>query len=162
MTSVSCPLCGKYTSITSFDPGSLDDDIYAVSFRGLGRGRGFKVTEKRSLLDSLESEETVSAIADRTLQIAKFLRDEGTISDKEIIKAVGLNSLLTSEKLAENLVSKIGEVLDEDPDDWDIEDEYRDDGDQKEEVKINIVFQKLDYGITKLLAEYEALRESSS
>ncbi len=49
-------MCGKTTSIRNFDPESFEDDIYLVRFRGLGRGKGFEIAAKESLLDGLEPE----------------------------------------------------------------------------------------------------------
>lgn len=46
-----CPLCGKHTPDTAFDPSDFEDDIYGVEVTGLGRGRGFAVTQRISLLD---------------------------------------------------------------------------------------------------------------
>jgi len=92
LISVVCPLCGKHTPIGSFSP-SEDDDIKAVSVRGLGRGRGFEVTGKESLLDSPEHEDTVSQISNRVLEIVSFLRDREMISDEDIIEALELDSL---------------------------------------------------------------------
>jgi hypothetical protein len=51
MSQFQCPLCGKYNSYARFDPSDFDDDIFGVDFEGLGRGRGFRVSARYSLLE---------------------------------------------------------------------------------------------------------------
>ena len=51
MSQLACPLCGKYTSLSRFDPSGFESDIYAVDMIGLGRGRGFAVGPSFSVLD---------------------------------------------------------------------------------------------------------------
>jgi hypothetical protein len=51
MSQFQCPLCGKYNSYARFDPNDFDDDIFGVDFEGLGRGKGFRVSARCSLLD---------------------------------------------------------------------------------------------------------------
>jgi len=57
-------MCGKTTNIRNFDPESFEDDIYLVRFRGLGRGRGFEIASKESLLEGLDPE-LLDKISDR-------------------------------------------------------------------------------------------------
>jgi chromosome segregation ATPase len=51
MVQLICPLCGKFTSIRYFDPGSFENDVLGVDTVGLGRGLGTRVVAKFSLLD---------------------------------------------------------------------------------------------------------------
>ena len=50
MSQLACPLCGRFVSLNGFDPSNFESDIYAVNRTGLGRGRGFAVSESFSVL----------------------------------------------------------------------------------------------------------------
>lgn len=62
-----CPLCGRTVAIRSFDPSNFDDDVIGIRFVGLGRGRGFEVAAKGSLLDS--EAPVLDKIADRVAEV---------------------------------------------------------------------------------------------
>lgn len=64
-----CPLCGRHVPEQVFDPFSMDDDIYAVEVRGLGRGMGFKVTGQHSVLDEPEITGAISIRCQKILQM---------------------------------------------------------------------------------------------
>jgi hypothetical protein len=51
MSHIECPLCGLFPSKNKFTSKVFANDIYALSFKGLGRARGFAPTEKHSILD---------------------------------------------------------------------------------------------------------------
>ena len=53
MSQLACPLCGRFVSLSRFDPSGFDNDIYAVNMVGLGRGKGFAVGPSFSVLDDL-------------------------------------------------------------------------------------------------------------
>jgi len=91
MTSVACPLCGKYSPMDSFSTSEVDD-IRTASMRGLGRGKGFEATERGSLFDSPEYQDTVSLIAKRTLEIVKLLFDYEAITYEDVRKALESDS----------------------------------------------------------------------
>ena len=59
MVQLICPLCGKFTSIRYFDPGSFESDVLGVDTVGLGRGRGTRVVAKFSLLDDSQLMRTI-------------------------------------------------------------------------------------------------------
>lgn len=59
MVQLICPLCGKFTSIRYFDPGSFENDVFGVDTVGLGRGRGTRVVAKFSLLDDSQLMRTI-------------------------------------------------------------------------------------------------------
>ncbi len=87
MSSLLCPLCGKNTSLKNYKPDSFDLDIYVQDFRGLGRGRGFKSTGRRSVLHNTA---ILSPLTDRMLDLVELLRDEGQIDDSELSDRLGL------------------------------------------------------------------------
>ncbi len=62
MSQLACPLCGRFVSLSRFDPSGFDNDIYAVNMVGLGRGKGFAVGPSFSVLDDLT---IIGAIASR-------------------------------------------------------------------------------------------------
>jgi len=50
LNQLACPLCGRFVSLRHFDPRGFESDIYAVNRTGLGRGKGFAVSETFSVL----------------------------------------------------------------------------------------------------------------
>jgi hypothetical protein len=158
LTSIVCPLCGKHTPLGSFDPERQEcDDIRYVEVSGLGKGKGFEVTARGSILDS-EYDDTLQAIASRTLGIVKLLKDHEVISEEEIIEGLEIEGgkenigeletkLDNTRQTASYLAAKIANVLEEDM-------IYR--GYEEDDV-----LGRLPYGIEKLLNEYETLRAAS-
>jgi len=53
----------------------FEDDILVVKFRGLGRGKGFEVTEKYSLFDG-DDPELLDLISDRVAVIYDMLYED--------------------------------------------------------------------------------------
>ena len=53
MSQLACPLCGRFVSLSRFDPSGFDNDIYAVNMVGLGRGKGFAVGPSFSVLNDV-------------------------------------------------------------------------------------------------------------
>ena len=89
MTSIVCPLCGKHSPLGNFHPEKMDDDIYLVSVRGLGRGRGFAVAETRSAIEDDESE-ILSSIVNRALEIIALLKRNGVVDADHIVEYLDL------------------------------------------------------------------------
>jgi len=92
MSHIRCPLCGKNAPISSFDPSSLDLDLRLVSFRGLGRGKGFEVSEEHSVLGD---EEYSPLIAERVLDLCKMFVDAGVIDLEHELVRLGLQKTMT-------------------------------------------------------------------
>jgi len=92
MSHIRCPLCGKNAPISSFDPSSLDLDLKLVSFRGLGRGKGFEVSEEHSVLGD---EEYSPLIAERVLDLCKMFVDAGVIDLEHALRRLGLQKTMT-------------------------------------------------------------------
>ena len=70
-----CPLCGKIVSVSRYDPSDFDDDILLIQVRGLGRGKGFEVAEKYSLLDG-DNPELLDLISDRVAILYDLLYED--------------------------------------------------------------------------------------
>ena len=79
-----CPLCGKVNPITRYDPSNFDNDILIVKFRGLGRGKGFEVAEKYSLLDG-SNPALLALIRDRVAVIHDFLYENRSEDQDDLI-----------------------------------------------------------------------------
>lgn len=85
MSHVVCPLCGKSAAIDSYDPSEFEDDVSGQTFRGKGRGKGFEVSEKFSVLGDQGYDDLLQRMASRALRIVKMLCDNGYLDKQEII-----------------------------------------------------------------------------
>ena len=85
MSHVICPLCGKSVAVNHYDPSKFDDDVMGQSFTGKGRGKGFEVSDKSSVLGEGEYDNLLRMMASRALRIVKLLYDNGYLERKEII-----------------------------------------------------------------------------
>jgi chromosome segregation ATPase len=84
-----CPLCGRFVSLTYFDPSGFSDDIYCVEVVGLGRGRGVKVTEKYSILNPGDA--TIELIKNRIFDLSKLLLNSGCLNREELLSSLEIN-----------------------------------------------------------------------
>lgn len=76
-----CPLCGRHVPVQVFDPSTFEDDITAVEVAGLGRGRGFQVTGRYSVL----GDPTITGlISDRCQRILHLIHHQGYIHPQEL------------------------------------------------------------------------------
>ena len=91
------------TSISGFDPQSLDLDIYVQSVKGLGRGRGFKVVGKQS---ALYKSSVTQRIKDRLLDLAEMLSDVDILSEAELCERFDLHSYDEIDTLNERVEAK--------------------------------------------------------
>jgi len=91
MSHLECPLCGKNAPLSSFDPCSLDLDLRLVSFRGLGRGKGFEVSDEYSVLgDDVYSPQ----VAERALDLCRMFLDNRVIDSEQTMRKLGLDSTI--------------------------------------------------------------------
>lgn len=139
-----CPLCGKMTSLNRFDPTELDLEIYVQNVRGLGRGRGFEVVDRRS---ALGEQSIIEPVKDRLLDLAFMLYEGGLLHREEVAQRFGLSIENNSNRFDE-LIKEVAEALDEDPEDWDVEEDESDS------------FATLEFGVERLIEEYLAYRAS--
>ena len=76
---------------TTSIPRSKSTDIQCVTVSGLGKGKGFAVTDRGSIFDAgYRNDLTIHAIAMRTLVILRMLKDNQVLTDGDIIREVGL------------------------------------------------------------------------
>ncbi len=81
MTMLSCPLCGKQNALSSFNPAALPLDVLGVERQGLGRGKGFKVIGRPSLL---ADEELMDSIAARCHALITLIEGEDKTVSQDI------------------------------------------------------------------------------
>jgi hypothetical protein len=119
---ICCPLCGRHVPEDVFDPSEFEDDIYAVEVSGLGRGRGFQVTDRYSVLDDPA---ITGLIADRCHRILHLIDEEDYLPPEEYraLRAT-LDSWVKYARRLEAENENLKEELEEDDDD-----EYEDDDD---------------------------------
>lgn len=81
MSHVRCPLCGKDSFISNFNPDELDLDIYVRSFVGLGYRGGFAPTPDESVLGD---DEFTPKIRNRCIDLLNLFVERGIISRREL------------------------------------------------------------------------------
>jgi len=96
MSHVNCPLCGRNQALSKFNPKVLDDDIYVVSFRGLGRGKGFEKTGETSTMTP--GNPITNQVKDRCLAIINFLLESGCANLKEVYDTLDIQNPRTLQK----------------------------------------------------------------
>src|SRR6267378_3040344 len=78
---ISCPTCGKATLASRF-PASSPIDVVGLTFRGLGKGHGFAVADRSSLLD----DPTVcEPLASRLFETLRMLKQHGHFTDRDLL-----------------------------------------------------------------------------
>lgn len=87
MSHIVCPLCGKNSPLSTFNPEGLDLDLRVVSFRGLGRGKGFAKSEDNSVLGD---EEYSPAVAGRVVDLCRMFLASGVLTNEEVVEKLGL------------------------------------------------------------------------
>src|SRR5690349_6121475 len=94
LSHITCPACGKSSSLGNFPPERMDLDIHVYSVRGLGRGRGFEVTESKSILYSPEYQHLRQRFAARISRVLGLLVEIDAISKEQVIQGLGLDQIV--------------------------------------------------------------------
>lgn len=97
--------------MSTLDPSSLDLDLNIASFRGLGRGAGFEVASKESVLGD---EEHSPAVAHRCLALVKMFLLKGVLDRKEIDQYLDLDESLEEKKVEKSVLPEkldVGEIV---------------------------------------------------
>ena len=84
-------MCGKQASLRNFDPESFSNNIYVQKVRGLGRGRGFKVTSSIPIFDKPDYDGIREMIANRAIELLATLERNGDVSLGYILTELGLD-----------------------------------------------------------------------
>jgi hypothetical protein len=87
MSHLVCPLCGKNAPLSTLNPSVLDLDIKVVRFQGLGRGKGFKVSEEWSILGD---DQVTPLIAERIVELCGMLVNNGVLNRDVIAAGLGI------------------------------------------------------------------------
>ena len=90
MSHVNCPLCGRNQALSKFNPEALDDNIYVVSFRGLGPRKGFENTGETSTMTP--GDPVTDQVKDRCLAIIDFLLKSGCANLEEVYETLNIQN----------------------------------------------------------------------
>jgi hypothetical protein len=111
-----CPLCGKSSSLDRYDPTGFEDDIFVQTLRGLGRGKGFKVTSTQSIFDldrTTRIESTINRLCGRSLEIVGMMLENGVLTEEDLVDRLGLTPTERSDLAADvvRFLDSIEELL---------------------------------------------------
>jgi len=81
MSHVRCPLCGKDSAISTFNPEDLDRDIYVRQTSGLGYPGGFTYGPDESVLGD---DVYTPKVMDRCIDLLKLFMENGIVSAREL------------------------------------------------------------------------------
>ena len=81
MTHVRCPMCGKDSAFSSFNPEDLDLDIYTRQASGLGYGGGFSHGPDKSVLGD---DVFTPKVMDRCIELFKVAVEKDYITSREL------------------------------------------------------------------------------
>jgi len=87
LSHVVCPLCGRSVPIDGFDPSEFVDDVFAQAFSGKGRGKGFRVADKFSVLGEEGYYDLLKSMADRALRLVRLFKRFDYLTEEEITEA---------------------------------------------------------------------------
>jgi hypothetical protein len=110
MSHLVCPLCGLSVPLSKFNPESLDLDLRVVSFRGLGRGKGFEKQDEHSILDD---DEYSPVVAGRVLELCRMFIESDVLSREEVSEKLGLmtdSSAISNQEHLEEIKHLKGEL----------------------------------------------------
>jgi hypothetical protein len=94
LSHITCPVCGKSSFLRNFDPEKMRNNIYVYSVTGLGRGKGYRITARDSILHSPEHLHVRERLAARMIKVLGLLAETGTISKEQIIQGLGLDDVI--------------------------------------------------------------------
>ncbi len=135
-THFQCPVCGRSVGAKGYDPEGRPLDVLGKSFRGLGRGRGFEVSDEESILHTNPDDPVLLKIKDRVADVYDMFFEDDEDEFEELVdrinEALG-TSYDTLMAASEDAISRLEDLLEEtrDEDDPVVRDEedyeYEDD-----------------------------------
>jgi len=93
MSHLVCPLCGKNAPLSTLDPDNIELDLKVVSFRGLGRGKGFVKSEEYSVFGD---DEITPIIANKVVKLYYMFINNGILTDYNYTKVNELKTQCNS------------------------------------------------------------------
>ena len=81
-------------NLNSFDPGKFNGDIELVTVQGLGRGRGFAIVGRESVLGD---DKITPMVKDGVLSIASTLIEKGHLTQQELLSKLKLKGVVMEE-----------------------------------------------------------------
>jgi hypothetical protein len=143
MTHLLCPLCGKYSALSKLSKYESEPDLIAVSFKGLGRGKGFVKGEEYSIL---EDDVYAPVIAERIEKLYNMLVNHGLLV--RTIDGSTLNLIRENNELKNQSASKDSRI-------HSLEKEERDKDSEIEELELR---SHVDYIILESLSIDQSAR----
>jgi hypothetical protein len=108
MTHIKCPVCGKNSAISTFDPLSIEEDIKLVTYTGLGRAKGFAVIDEFSILgDEIFS----PIIAKKLSSLLKMFIKENLIDLRDVFEGLDFKTISDDRKSNLNYIDWINKIL---------------------------------------------------
>ena len=89
MSHIRCPMCGKDSAFSTFDPENLDLDIYVRQVTGLGRGRGFSPGPDESVFGD---DHYTPKVMDRCMELLKAGIEKGSVTKREIARQLKIGA----------------------------------------------------------------------
>ena len=83
MANLKCPLCGRSVNLATFNPSNYDLDFCCVEVKGLGRGKGFEVTSRYSIL--YPGNPTLELIKGLLLELTNLLIEHDCLKKPEVL-----------------------------------------------------------------------------
>jgi ElaB/YqjD/DUF883 family membrane-anchored ribosome-binding protein len=158
-----CPLCGKQTSLSNFDPSQFELDVMTQDVVGLGKGKGFASVGRGSILGINETTEMIKI---RMLDLLELFEEHGIVSAEEIAERFDLptrNELKVEEdetqsmkEEREDAYAKIRELIDTIEQRLDASGEYSFDDSDGLEVALT----RLGDAVNALADDYSAIKEA--
>jgi len=110
-----CPTCGRSVGIKSYDPVGRPLDVMAKSFRGLGHGKGFKVSAEESILHTNPDHAVLTKLRERVANVYDMFFEGDDVEEliDRINEALGTSheTLLAA---SEDAISRLQDFMEED------------------------------------------------
>ena len=110
MSHLDCPLCGLSVPLSKFNPESLELDLRVVSFKGLGKWRGFEKQDAHSILGD---DEHSPRVAGRVLELCRMFIESDVLNREEVSEKLGLKtdaSAMSKQEYLEEIKRLNGEL----------------------------------------------------
>ncbi len=119
-THFQCPVCGRSVGVKGYNPSVRPLDVLGKSFRGLGRGRGFEVSDEESILHTNPDDPIILKIRERVADVYDMFF-EGDSAEERLDR---INDLLGTDhetlmEATDALTSRLQDFMEEEMDEAD-------------------------------------------